>query len=188
MSHAHQDGQDRAGGTAYDIVFLDRDGTLNRRIAGGYVCDPADLVLLPGAGRAVARLCEQARRVIIVTNQRGLATGALTWDQFEAVSLRLKALVVAAGGRVDATYVCPHEHGTCDCRKPAPGLFERALRAEAWADPARCVMIGDMRSDVEPALALGMQGVLLGADAADLGEAVDLLLGGRGDTDEDPSG
>jgi D-glycero-D-manno-heptose 1,7-bisphosphate phosphatase len=74
--------------------------------------------------------------------------------------------------------MCPHQHGECACRKPAPGMFLRALAAAPWARPERCAMIGDMPSDVAPARALGMTTLLLGHDAPTLADAVDALIDG----------
>lgn len=164
-----------AAGAPWDIVFLDRDGTLNERVAG-YVDDPDRLVLLPGAAEAVLALNRSGARVVVVTNQRGLATGALSWDQWAAVSERFKSLLATVGSHVDRIEVCPHEIGTCLCRKPSPGLFLSALAAAPWALPRRCAMVGDMPSDVIPARGLGMRTILLGQDAPTILEAVDLLL------------
>lgn len=157
-------------------MFLDRDGTLNQRVPGGYVDDPDRLVLLPGAARAVAALNRAGCRVVLVTNQRGLATGRLGWAQWEAVTARLGNLLAATDAHLDRIEMCPHDRGTCDCRKPAPGLFLSALDAAPWADPARCAMVGDMPSDVRPAQELGMRTIQLGVDATSLADAVDLLL------------
>ena len=161
----------------WDIVFLDRDGTINVH-GPGYVSDPDDLKLLPGAAQAVARLNESGCRVVVVTNQRGLATGALTWEQWTSVMGRLRDLLAAEGAHVDAVEMCPHQHGECACRKPAPGMFLHALADAPWVRPERCAMIGDMPSDVAPAHALGMTTLLLGHDAPTLADAVDALLDG----------
>lgn len=160
---------------AYDIVFLDRDGTLNVH-RPGYVADPADLVLLPGAAPAVARLNAAGCRVVLVTNQQGIATGRLTRAELVLVHRTLIAQLAAAGAHLDAIQVCPHEAGTCTCRKPAPGLFEIALRRAAWASGGRCAMVGDQPSDVRPAVDLGMTTVLLGGETGSLAAAVEHLL------------
>jgi len=156
-------------------VLLDRDGTLNERV-DGYVDHPDRLRMLPGAASAVRRLNEAGCRVVLVTNQRGLATGRLSWGAYEEVTARLHAELAAKGAHLDRVELCPHDEGTCDCRKPRDGLFRRALAAAPWADPRRCAMIGDMSSDVHPARGLGMRGLLLGEDAEDLVAAVDELL------------
>ena len=163
----------------WDIVFLDRDGTLNTRV-DGYVDGPEQLDLLPGAARAVAALNRAGCRVVLVTNQRGLATRRLTWSQWSSVTAHLGDLLAAAGGHLDRIEMCPHDHGECDCRKPGTGMFLSTLAAAPWADPARCAMVGDMPSDVDPARELGMRAVMLGVDAASLADAVDQLLGPGG--------
>lgn len=164
----------RAG--RWDMVLLDRDGTLNARVEG-YVETPDALRMLPGAAAAVRRLNDSGARVVLVTNQRGLATGRITPAGWTAVSERLDEELARAGAVLDHVEVCPHDIGQCDCRKPLPGLFHRALAAAPWAVPARCAMVGDMPSDVTPAAGLGMRTVLLGTEAPDLAAAVDLLLG-----------
>jgi D-glycero-D-manno-heptose 1,7-bisphosphate phosphatase len=147
----------------FDIVFLDRDGTMNVR-RPGYVSDPAELDLLPGVGEAVAALNRSGARVVLLTNQRGVATGEVDLHQVEQVHSALQERLSRSGAWLDDIFVCPHEDGTCRCRKPAPGLFEQALAAAPWADPIRCVMVGDMVSDVEPAASLGMVTVLVGPE------------------------
>lgn len=150
----------------YDIVFLDRDGTINVRV-DGYVRGPAELELLPGAGAAVAALNGSGVRVVVLTNQRGLATGDLTQVQLDEVHRALAERLERWGAHVDAILVCPHDEGSCDCRKPLPGLFHAALRAAPWAHPSRCVMVGDMASDVIPALSLGIRAILVGGEPPD---------------------
>lgn len=168
----------------FDIVFLDRDGTINTCVSR-YVSTPIQLEVLPGAAEAIAALNRSGTRVVVVTNQRGLATGELTVEQLGDVHAALGRRLARAGAQLDAILVCPHEENTCRCRKPGPGLFEQALTAAPWADPARCVMVGDMVTDVVPAASFGMRPILLGVQstdtvwerAEDLADAVDRLLG-----------
>lgn len=162
-------------GAPWDIVFLDRDGTINTRLEG-YVSDPHDLELLPGAADAVARLNRSGCRVVVVTNQRGLSTGRLTWGEWDAVMHRLHDLLTHSGAHIDRVELCPHAEGTCGCRKPRPGLFLQALAAAPWARARRCAVVGDMPSDVAPARHLGMHAIELGVDAPSLAAAVDMLL------------
>lgn len=164
-----------ASGAPWDIVFLDRDGTINERV-DGYVDDPERLRLLPGAATAIQRLNEVGCRVVLVTNQRGLATGAMTWPQWESVTQRLTTTLADAGAHLDRIEMCPHERGTCGCRKPGTGLFVAALGDAPWAQPSRCAMVGDMPSDIEPAELLGMTALRIGSDATSLADAVQQLL------------
>jgi D-glycero-D-manno-heptose 1,7-bisphosphate phosphatase len=144
-------------GAPFDLVLLDRDGTINVRIPDGYVTRPDELRLLPGAAAAVGALTAAGCRTVLVTNQRGVARGLLDRSDLEAVHERLSHALAAEGGRLDAIAVCPHDTGVCSCRKPLDGLFRAALAAAPWAHPERCVMVGDMPSDLAPAQGLGMR-------------------------------
>lgn len=165
-----------AAGAPFDLVLLDRDGTLNVRVEGGYVQRPDELVMLPGAARAVGRISAAGCRTVLVTNQRGISRGLLTRADLEAVHARLAEELAREGGRLDAVAVCPHAAGECRCRKPLDGLFRAALERAPWATPARCLMVGDMPSDLEPARRLGMRTLDVGV-GADIDECVAGVLG-----------
>jgi D-glycero-D-manno-heptose 1,7-bisphosphate phosphatase len=173
-------------GRAVQTVFLDRDGTLNRKAPeGAYVDRPAGLVLLPGAGPAVARLNRAGLRTVLVTNQRWLSRAGASSADYRATHARMITLLAREGARLDAAYHCPHERDTCDCRKPAPGLLRRAAR-ELGFDLDTSVIIGDAVSDLDAGRAAGAGTILIAtagtthprADlvAPDLAAAVDLLL------------
>jgi D-glycero-D-manno-heptose 1,7-bisphosphate phosphatase len=167
-------------------AFLDRDGTINVKAPeGDYITTPERLRLLPGAAPAIRRLNLEGVPVFVVTNQRGIALRRMSEDDLARVHLRLDALLAAAGARVDGYYHCPHDRGTCDCRKPGTGLLERAA-AEHGVDLARSVVVGDSPSDVEAGRRAGARTVLLardpdagGADAVvpSLPDAVRWMLG-----------
>lgn len=148
----------------FDIALLDRDDTLNVRVPGGYVTRPEELVMLPGAAEGVARLTRAGCRTVLVTNQRGVSRGLMSRADLLAVHARLDRELVTAGARLDGVAVCPHEEGTCDCRKPRDGLFREVLARAPWASAQRCVMIGDSPADLTPARALGMRVERVGAD------------------------
>ncbi|MCL4865947.1 MAG: HAD-IIIA family hydrolase [Gemmatimonadales bacterium] len=147
--------------TAPPIVFLDRDGTI--MVDSGYVRDPADVILLPGAAEAIARLNAAGIPVAVVTNQSGIARGILTEAEYQAVAARLDALLAEAGAHIDATAVCPHApevSGPCDCRKPAVG-GHRQLAMDLGCTVRGSWCIGDRLSDLEPAAALGGKAILV---------------------------
>lgn len=162
-------------GAPFDIVFVDRDGTLNRH-RSGYVTRGDDLDVLPGVPAAVRGLNDAGCRVVLVTNQRGLATGALTEGELVEVHTRLLDDLAAAGAHLDAIQVCPHQVGECGCRKPLPGLFEQALRRAPWARAERCVMVGDQDTDLVPAQGLGMLTARVEEPSATFEEVVRALL------------
>jgi len=161
--------------TPFDLVLLDRDGTLNVH-RPGYICAPDELVLLPGAADAVRLLNEAGCPTVLITNQRGIATGELTWDQLLAVQRRLERELAADRAHLDAVQLCPHQTGSCDCRKPLPGLLDQALARAPWARPDRCVMIGDQPTDVSPAEHRGMHGIRIRQDGTRLYDVVRDLL------------
>ena len=125
-------------------LFLDRDGVINAKAPEGrYITDWADFQFLPGVVGALARIRDVAPDavVVVVTNQRGVARGAVASATVDDIHARMRDQLRAAGADVDAIEVCPHETGTCDCRKPALGLFRRAMadfpsidgRARPWS-------------------------------------------------------
>ena len=148
-------------------VFLDRDGVLNEKAPeGSYVASWNDFHILPGVPRALSRLNRLGLRVIVVTNQRGVALGLYTLADVEAMHAEFERLLESEGARVDAFYVCPHDTGRCDCRKPLPGLFERAVARFPGISASTSVMIGDSLLDIEFGRRLGMATILIEADSA----------------------
>ncbi len=171
-------------------VFLDRDGTVNVKARNGqYVTSPAELSLIPGAAAAISRLNAAGMRVILVTNQRWLSGPARDLFSYAQVHTQLEHLLAADGAHLDAVYYCPHASRSCGCRKPQPGMLQRAAR-QRHITLNTAVMIGDSETDVAAGRAAGTATVLLhsgqqissrNADfiAADLAEAVRLILGLR---------
>jgi D-glycero-D-manno-heptose 1,7-bisphosphate phosphatase len=149
-----------------DYVFLDRDGVLNRNLPGsGHVTSWEQLELFPGVEEAVGRLNRSGRKVIVVTNQRGIALGLHSEDDLHALHVRLCEHLAACGAHLDAIYYCPHDDGQCNCRKPETGMFRQAFRDFPGATADNSIMVGDSLSDMEAASHLGMRGVFL-ADPA----------------------
>lgn len=142
-----------------DIVFLDRDGTLNHD--EGYLADPARLVLLSGAAEAVATLNAAKVKVAVVTNQSGVGRGLVTPEALAQIHARLRALLAERGARLDGIYVCMHrpEEG-CACRKPETALALQAAR-ELQVDVRRSATIGDKMADIELGRRLGGLSVLV---------------------------
>lgn len=164
-----------ADGSPYDLVLLDRDGTLNVH-RPGYIADPVDLQLLPGAAAAVAAANRAGCAVVLVTNQRGMATGALTRGRLLRVHRALLTGLATAGATLDAIQVCPHEKATCDCRKPSGGLVREALRRAPWAAPERCVLLGDQPGDLAAASAAGVNAFRVGGAGASLQVVIEKLV------------
>ena len=167
-------------------VFLDRDGVINVKAPEGeYVESWDEFSLLPGVVEAVARLRSAGLRVIVVTNQRGVALGRMSAEAVEEIHRRM----LDAGLQADRVYYCPHDDGECDCRKPLPGMFERAAREVPGASLGRAAaIVGDSEADMQAGRAVGAVLVKVGAaespvdfECASLPEAVDWLLAGAVD-------
>jgi len=149
------------------LVFLDRDGILNRKPPeGSYVTCWEQFHLLPGVEQAIARLNRSGRTVILVTNQRGVALGHMTAADLEAIHQRLRDHLAPCGAHLDAIYTCPHDIGQCRCRKPDTGLFEQAYADFPAARPGNSLMIGDSLSDIEAGRRLGMATIFIAGDPA----------------------
>ncbi|MGQ0663107.1 MAG: HAD-IIIA family hydrolase [Pseudomonadota bacterium] len=137
-------------------ILVDRDGVLNRKARGGrYVTSWRDWRWLPGALDALRLLAESGYRVIVVTNQSGIARSFMTLADLEAIHERMLREAAAAGGRIDAVYHCPHDWDEgCWCRKPAPGMLFQAQRDFAL-DLSRTLFVGDDPRDGEAARRAG---------------------------------
>ena len=163
------------------IVFLDRDGVINRKKPDVYfIQTPSQFEFLPGVAEAIRLLNYAGHRVVVATNQRGISTGAHTEEDLRKVHLHMTATLAAHGATIDAIYYCPHGPGSCTCRKPEIGLFLQAFSDLECSLPAQCVVVGDSMSDMEAAHRLGCPKVLIGdnldalvASAADRGISID---------------
>jgi histidinol-phosphate phosphatase family protein len=141
-------------------IFLDRDGVINEN-RDDYVTSWQEIRFIPGVLQALARLAATPFHIVLVTNQSPIGRGILTRAQVEAINRRLVAQIEAHGGRMDRVYYCPHRPDEgCDCRKPRPGLLLQAGR-ELNVDLGKSYLVGDAVSDVEAALAAGVQPVMV---------------------------
>ena len=125
-------------------VLLDRDGTLNEEV--DFLHQPEDLVLIPGAAQAVARLNAAGIPVVVITNQSGIGRGLYGWRDFAAVMSRMGTLLALENAHLDAVYACPEVQDHPD-RKPEPGMLRRAAE-EHGLDLSRSWMVGDKGVDV----------------------------------------
>lgn len=149
------------------VVFLDRDGTVNKEVA--YLYRPEDLVILPEVPKAIKRLRDHGFRIVVVTNQAGIARGYYTEEQMHRLHKYLNEQLKKDGAWIDSFYYCPHhpEHGigkykkVCHCRKPDTGMFEMA-ELEYKVDKSSSYMVGDKRIDVQAGHNYGIKSILVG--------------------------
>lgn len=149
------------------FVFLDRDGVINRKMPeGAWVTTPAEFEMLEGAAAAIATLNRRDIRVVVVTNQRGIAVGLYSEAELASIHTHMQSLLADAGARVDAIYYCPHDRESCACRKPKPGMLLQAFVDFPGADPTNSLLIGDSLSDIEAGRAVGMPTVFIHGEAS----------------------
>jgi D-glycero-D-manno-heptose 1,7-bisphosphate phosphatase len=146
-------------------VLLDRDGVLNRkRPRAQYVASWLDWEWLPGAIEGLRIFAEAGWRILIVTNQAGVARGKMSMAELNEIHNRMRAEAAAEGCRIDGMYVCPHGwNAGCECRKPAPGMIDLAQRD--WTlDLSRTWLCGDDDRDRQAAEAAGCRFVRISED------------------------
>ena len=142
------------------LVILDRDGTINHD-SDHYIKSVDEFRPLKGALEAIARLTQAGYRVVVATNQSGIARGLFTTRTLFDIHDALQRSAGQAGGRIDAFFFCPHAaEAACQCRKPQPGmLVEVARRFNVSLEDT--YMVGDAHRDVQAAAAAGAKPVLV---------------------------
>jgi D-glycero-D-manno-heptose 1,7-bisphosphate phosphatase len=142
------------------LVILDRDGTINED-SDAYIKSVAEWRPIPGSLEAIARLSQAGYRLVVATNQSGIARGLFDTTTLVSIHDTLQRAAAQAGGRIDAFFFCPHAaDSSCQCRKPKPGmLIEIARRFNVSL--ADTYMVGDSHRDVEAAAAAGAKPVLV---------------------------
>jgi len=144
----------------FQAVFLDRDGVINRERAD-YVKSWEEFEFLPGVLPALQRLATLNAPILVISNQSAIGRGLVTDATVNAIHQAAQAKIVAAGGRIDGFFVCPHRpEEACACRKPKPGLLFQAAKQFAL-DLSQCVFIGDALTDFQAAEAAGCQCILV---------------------------
>ena len=144
---------------ARPAVFLDRDGAICEEM--GYLNHLSRFHIFPFTAVAVARLNQAGFPVVVVTNQSGIAHGIFPEQLVHQIHERMTQDLAAAGARLDAIYFCPHRTDeSCECRKPHPGMLNRAAR-EHQLDLRRSWVVGDRYLDIEMAHRVGGRGILV---------------------------
>lgn len=146
--------------SATKLVILDRDGVINHD-SDAFVKSVDEFVLIDGSAEAIAHLHRQGFRVVIATNQSGLARGYFTIDDLEAMHNKLRMAVAAAGGEISGIFYCPHgPDDGCQCRKPLPGLIDQ-IEKEFGCSAVGAPLVGDSLRDLQAGLARGCDPVLV---------------------------
>ena len=143
-------------------LFLDRDGVINRRIPGSYVKDCSAFEFLEGSLEAVIGFRDLFTRIVVVTNQQGIGKGIMTTEDLNEVHDHMLKAINSAGGHIDKVYHCPKLASLNPrCRKPNPGMGEKAQADFPEIQFKESVMVGDSLSDMEFGIRLGMTTVFI---------------------------
>ncbi len=162
-------------------VFLDRDGTIIED--AGYLGERDKIKFLPRVSKAIKLLNENGFKVIVITNQAGVARGYFTEETVKEINKYIQESLAKQGALIDKTYYCPHHiEGTveeymkeCHCRKPNPGMIEKAV-CEFDIDLKNSFVIGDKTSDIEAGRRAGCKTILLtGEDPPNNGKEIALI-------------
>lgn len=135
-----------------NIILLDRDGVINED-SSSYIKSPVEWQPIASSLEAIARLNEAHYKVVIITNQSGIARGYYNNFTLDSIHEKMKTALQPYGGHIDAIFICPHHPDeNCLCRKPKPALLLNALLQYA-ATPEDTVYVGDRWSDIAAAQA-----------------------------------
>ncbi|MER1968828.1 D-glycero-beta-D-manno-heptose 1,7-bisphosphate 7-phosphatase [Castellaniella sp. GW247-6E4] len=136
------------------LIILDRDGVINHD-SDDFIKSPAEWIPVDGSLDAIARLSRAGWRIVVASNQSGIARGLFTMDTLTAIHIRMHQAVADAGGQIDAVFICPHgPHEGCACRKPAPGmLHDIARRLDVPLEGVP--VVGDSLRDLQAAVQCG---------------------------------
>ncbi|MEO8202892.1 MAG: D-glycero-beta-D-manno-heptose 1,7-bisphosphate 7-phosphatase [Betaproteobacteria bacterium] len=142
------------------LVMLDRDGVINQD-SDQFIKSPAEWKPIKGSIEAIARLTQAGWRIVVATNQSGIARGLFDTSMLNSIHDVMHKAVIQAGGRIEAIFFCPHAaDANCDCRKPKPGMLleiERRLNIPLAGMP----FVGDSLKDLQAAVSAGARPVLV---------------------------
>lgn len=142
------------------LIILDRDGVINED-SKDYIKSAAEWSSIPGSLQAIAKLSHNGYRVVVVTNQAGLAKNKLTITSLNEIHRKFLDHLSQFGGHIDAFFFCPHDvKSNCDCRKPKTGLFDD-ISGRLRLTLKNVPIVGDKLSDMEAAVSVGATPILV---------------------------
>ena len=132
-----------------DTLFLDRDGVVNVKLDGRYVQNADEFEFMPGAENAIAKLSIIFKRILIVTNQQGIAKGIMSANDLNTLHQYMLQQLKVKGGVIEKIYYCPHlANENCSCRKPNPGMIQQAIIDFPTIKIEESYLISDSDSDI----------------------------------------
>jgi D-glycero-D-manno-heptose 1,7-bisphosphate phosphatase len=142
------------------FIILDRDGVINED-SDAYIKTPEEWIPIPGSLQAIAALTQKGYKIVVLTNQSGVARGLFDLPMLQRINIKMISMVETAGGKIEAIFYCPHgPEDFCECRKPKPGLFH-AFAQRYKVDLKGIPAIGDSFRDIQAAQAVGASPILV---------------------------
>ena len=134
----------------FDTLFLDRDGVINKKLEGKYVRNFSEFEFMPGALDSISKLSNLFNRILIVTNQQGIAKGIMSEADLNILHTQMQERIEKLGGKINKIYYCPHlQDMDCICRKPKSGMIEQAIIDFPEINIKNSYLIGDSDSDIK---------------------------------------
>jgi D-glycero-D-manno-heptose 1,7-bisphosphate phosphatase len=134
----------------FDTLFLDRDGVINKKLEGKYVRNFSEFEFMPGALDSISKLSNLFNRILIVTNQQGIAKGIMSEADLNILHTQMQERIEKLGGKINKIYYCPHlQDMHCICRKPKSGMIEQAIIDFPEISIKNSYLIGDSDSDIK---------------------------------------
>ena len=132
-----------------DTLFLDRDGVINVKLDGRYVRSFDEFEFMPGAELAIANLSKIFKRILIITNQQGIAKGIMSTEDLNILHQKMLKQLKITGGTIKKIYYCPHLAAeNCICRKPRSGMIQQAIIDFPELESQNSYLVGDSDSDI----------------------------------------
>jgi len=140
-----------------DTLFLDRDGVINMKLDGRYVRNFEEFEFIPGAELAIANLSKIFKRILVVTNQQGIAKGIMSAEDLNSLHKNMLQQLKATGGTIEKIYYCPHlASENCKCRKPNTGMIEQAIIDFPDLENDNSYLVGDSDTDITSGDKMGL--------------------------------
>lgn len=142
------------------LIILDRDGVINQD-RDDFVKSPEEWIAVPGSLEAIVKLNQAGFKVVVATNQSGIARGLFSLKVLASIHKKMQQQLAKLGGQLDGIYFCPHgpdDH--CDCRKPKAGLFKQIAR-DFQCDLRQAYAVGDSLRDIQAAKSVGCEAFLV---------------------------
>ncbi len=145
----------------YDTLLLDRDGIINEYRPNDYVKKWDEFAFIPAFLEVIPQWSKLVKHIVIITNQRGISKGLFTEEDLQEIHDKMVKQIEKVGGRIDKIYHCTALDNKDPNRKPQTGMFQQMLKDFPETDVNRCLMVGDMMSDMQFACNCGIAGILI---------------------------